>query len=82
MSELGKEDTTFQSKALPLIDVAGLLSPDKGDRRAVGKALKDACLNSGFFYVTGHGVSPKLRTSVFKSTQEFFSLSIEIYNID
>ena len=74
MSDLNIDAKSIQNKALPIIDVTGLLSPDTSDRRAIGDALRNACLDSGFFYVTGHGVSSELRTSVLKNTQEFFSL--------
>ena len=77
MPDPSLEAKSVHIKALPMIDVAGLLSPDKVAQQAVGKAFQDACLDTGFFYVTGHGVSSELRASVFKSTQDFFALPID-----
>lgn len=44
--------------ALPVIPVAGLSASDPARRRAVGAALRDACLARGFFYVADHGIPP------------------------
>lgn len=41
---------------LPTIDIAGLTPSDYTIRAQVGNSLKEACLEHGFFYCTGHGV--------------------------
>ncbi|KAG0565581.1 hypothetical protein M758_8G196100 [Ceratodon purpureus] len=43
--------------------------------RAVVRQLDLACRHMGFFYVTGHGVSPALSQAVLDVGHEFFSLS-------
>lgn len=44
---------------VPLIDLGPAISGDPAARVAVGTALDDACRNSGFFLVTGHGIDPR-----------------------
>ncbi|CAI9100434.1 OLC1v1037543C1 [Oldenlandia corymbosa var. corymbosa] len=39
--------------------------------------LKQACLDSGFFYVINHGISPEFMDEVFAQSKKFFSLSLE-----
>lgn len=63
--------------ALPLIDMSGLRSPDPADRAAVGGALRAACRDKGFFYVTGHDVSAEMRAAVLAEIQSFFSLPLQ-----
>jgi isopenicillin N synthase-like dioxygenase len=60
--------------ALPVIDISGLSSPDQKTRQAVGEEIRAACLDLGFMYIVGHGVSADTRDTVFKETAAFFSL--------
>ena len=78
MSALALEAKLFSENPLPIVNVSGLRSPVIADRKDVGEELKDACLNYGFFYLTGHGVSSKLRVSVFERVQEFFALPTSV----
>lgn len=57
---------------LPIIDISDLASPDPRIRQQVGKALRTACLDSGFFYCTGHGVPRELMQHVMRQTKDFF----------
>lgn len=63
--------------ALPVIDVSGLRSPDPVDRIAVGEEIRAACLDLGFMYIVGHGVSPELRAAVLDQAAAFFALPEE-----
>jgi len=62
---------------LPIIDISGLSSADMADRKAVGAALRAACLDKGFFYIKNHGVSEDLISDVFSEAAAFFALSPE-----
>ena len=73
MSDPSLEAKSVQIKSLPMIDIAGLLSPKTGDRQVIGNALHDACLDTGFFYITGHGVSSNLQNSLI-NLQNIYSL--------
>jgi len=62
---------------LPIIDISGLSSADMADRKAVGAALRAACLDKGFFYIKNHGVSEDLISDVFSEAAAFFALPPE-----
>lgn len=62
---------------LPIIDISGLSSANIADRKAVGAALRAACLDKGFFYIKNHGVSEALVSDVFSEAAAFFALPSE-----
>ena len=62
---------------LPVIDVSGLHDPDPAARARVAARLRSACLDTGFFYVTGHGVDPALVRAAFDRAREFFALPLD-----
>jgi isopenicillin N synthase-like dioxygenase len=71
-------DAARVSKAsLPLIAIDALSSSAVADRRRVGAALRDACLDKGFFYVSNHGIPIGLIEAVFEEAKRFFDLSAE-----
>nr|GEV72607.1 2-oxoglutarate-Fe(II) type oxidoreductase-like isoform X1 [Tanacetum cinerariifolium] len=39
--------------------------------------LKQACMDSGFFYVTNHGISPEFMEHVFTQSKKFFDLPLD-----
>ena len=58
--------------SLPIIDIADLTADNILKRQQVGKTLRTACLDSGFLYCTGHGVSDTLMRQVMQQMQLFF----------
>ena len=71
-------DATRVSEAnLPVIAVQGLSSAKLADRQRVAAALRDACLDKGFFYVSNHGIPAGLIEAVFAEARRFFDLSGE-----
>jgi isopenicillin N synthase-like dioxygenase len=62
---------------IPEIDVAPMAGTDLDARRAVAAELRQACLEVGFFYVTGHSVDPTVVEAAFTSTERFFALPAE-----
>ncbi|WP_313285938.1 2-oxoglutarate and iron-dependent oxygenase domain-containing protein, partial [Stutzerimonas kunmingensis] len=56
----------LEAAALPLIDIAGLFSPDLAERTAVAERIGAACREVGFFCVANHGVDPALQQAVFE----------------
>src|SRR3984957_10213584 len=58
---------------IPVVDVAPLLKHDPHGERAVAKQIGDACRGIGFFYITGHGVTPNELGAVFGKAAEFFT---------
>lgn len=66
--------TSVPTETLPVIDVSGLRSPRHEDRLAVGRQLRAACLDKGFFYVAKHGVPAELTRDIFRHGAQFFAL--------
>jgi isopenicillin N synthase-like dioxygenase len=64
------------TSGVPLIDVAPLVD-DAGDQKAVAAAMRRACMENGFFYVTGHGVEGELIRRLEAVSRTFFALGIE-----
>jgi len=71
------EAARVSAASLPIIDISGLSSNKAADRRAVGRELRAACTDKGFFYIKNHGVSESLIGDVFAEAAAFFSLSAE-----
>ncbi|MEU0567587.1 2-oxoglutarate and iron-dependent oxygenase domain-containing protein [Nonomuraea sp. NPDC005983] len=64
---------------LPVIDIAPLLT--RGDAaHATADEIGAACRDSGFFYVTGHGVPPELPARLDAASRTFFALPAEVKN--
>jgi len=62
------------SEHIPIIDVSPLFgSVNPEGERTVARAIGGACRGIGFFYVTGHGVSPDVVSRVFKTAATFFA---------
>jgi polar amino acid transport system ATP-binding protein len=61
---------------LPVID----LSMSDSDRDSVAEQIDQAASEYGFFYVTGHGVSPRIVDSILALSRVFFQLDPEIKN--
>lgn len=66
-------------RELPVIDVGPLLHPDgtRAGREAVAAAIRDACINSGFFYITNYGVTDAQMRTVADMAIRFFHLPAE-----
>lgn len=64
-------------QALPVINVAGLSSPDIATRRQVAARLGDAARQSGFLYCTGHGIDRDLRERLIGAAKRFFARPVE-----
>jgi isopenicillin N synthase-like dioxygenase len=57
---------------VPVIDVAPLVG-GAGDRFRVAAEIARACRGSGFFYIVGHGVDPRLQRRLEESSRRFFA---------
>jgi isopenicillin N synthase-like dioxygenase len=60
---------------LPVIDMASLFDASRTAERArVARDIERACRDSGFFYVTGHGVSDAVLGRLERESRRFFAL--------
>ncbi|KAH9850158.1 Clavaminate synthase-like protein [Lenzites betulinus] len=62
---------------IPIIDLKDIDSADAATRRALGVAVRDACINVGFLYVKNHGISGDIIDNALDASKDFFSLPLE-----
>jgi isopenicillin N synthase-like dioxygenase len=60
--------------SIPVIDIADSYSPDIAKRRAVAWDIHKACRDTGFFYISGHGVPDDLIADQLEFARRFFDL--------
>lgn len=56
------------AKSIPVVDLSG------DDTKAAASAIHRACRDTGFFYVSHHGVAPRLIDAQFAWAKQFFDL--------
>jgi isopenicillin N synthase-like dioxygenase len=61
---------------VPVIDIKDLISDNTG-KGQVASAIRSACIEHGFFYISGHGVDVQLQRDLEDMSQRFFSLPLE-----
>lgn len=68
--------------SLPIIDISAFLDPASPAeaRQTVANAVNRACVEYGFFYLTGHGVPISKLDRIISLARDFFALSVEEKN--
>lgn len=78
MSEITKEEVlkalTVDDATLPVINLTGLFSGDADKKAKVASELGAAARTSGFFYITGHGVSQDQMDAAFAASKQFHEM--------
>ncbi|KAL1305747.1 hypothetical protein AAFC00_007328 [Neodothiora populina] len=67
-----KHDGPTQPFNVPVIDISRSFSGSLAEKRAIADQIRDACMNSGFFQITGHGVPETARRAVLTQADRFF----------
>ncbi|KAL6706272.1 hypothetical protein ACN47E_005562 [Coniothyrium glycines] len=62
------EDKDFE---IPIIDLSPSFSSRLEERQTVADQIRRACTTSGFFYITGHGVSSSAREGILSQAERF-----------
>ena len=62
---------------LPLIDMTGVHQGDAASIQRVGAAIREACSESGFFYITNHGVPQAVIDRAMAAAKKFFAYPVE-----
>lgn len=62
--------------AMPVIDLTALGGSDAAASKAVATRIREACMASGFFYVTGHGIGEAELARLFAESKRFFDLPV------
>ena len=61
-----------RGQEIPVIDVGGLLADGSGAAaEAIAGEVRAACLGTGFFYISSHGISEDLVAEVFAANRSF-----------
>jgi isopenicillin N synthase-like dioxygenase len=63
--------------SIPVLDVSQSFSGDSEARRRLAREIHRACRETGFFYVSGHGVPADLISNQFSWTRRFFDLPLD-----
>lgn len=66
------------SSRLPLIDMTGVRQGDPASIQRVGAAIRQACSETGFFYITHHGVPQAVIDRAMAAAQTFFANPPEV----
>jgi len=65
----------FDFDRIPVIDIGATLGGDPDALRETAQAIREACINVGFFYVRNHGVPEWMTGAALTRTEQFFALS-------
>jgi len=63
---------------LPLIDMTGVREGDQASIRRVGEAIRQACSETGFFYIVNHGVPQAVIDRAMAAARAFFAHPAEV----
>jgi isopenicillin N synthase-like dioxygenase len=63
---------------LEIVDVGGLSGGNPEAIRWVGAQIGRACRDTGFFYVSDHGITEGLTSGIFKTARSFFAAPLPI----
>lgn len=57
---------------IPIIDISGIFSTHITDRQSVARQIHDAATNTGFFYISGHGIPSDVTDNAYAACLDFF----------
>lgn len=66
------------SSSLPLIDMTGVRQRDPDAIQRAGAAIRQACVDIGFFYIVNHGVPQSVIDRAMASAREFFAYPADV----
>src|SRR6185503_10485498 len=62
---------------IPVVDLSGTFSDEEEPLKAVAWEIHKACRDTGFFYISNHGIREALIEAQFASAKRFFDLPLE-----
>lgn len=65
---------TADFDSIPVIDIASLYGADLVAMRTTAEAIREAAVREGFFYVSGHNLTPEQMDAVHVAAKYFFAL--------
>ncbi|HUE88275.1 MAG TPA: 2-oxoglutarate and iron-dependent oxygenase domain-containing protein, partial [Vicinamibacterales bacterium] len=61
---------------IPVIDISALIAGSEGQQKTAAE-IGQACRESGFFYIVGHGVDLALQARLVRLSREFFAQDLD-----
>jgi isopenicillin N synthase-like dioxygenase len=78
MESISEQQVPATGFSIPSVDISEYLKSPNSDRsKDIVKQIRHACITSGFFQITGHGIDRDLQDQVFNCAQKFFDLPID-----
>jgi isopenicillin N synthase-like dioxygenase len=62
-----------KAESVPIIDLQGTFEENEAARVAAAQKIRAACRDTGFFYVTNHGVDQSVIDTAFAQSKRFFA---------
>ncbi|MEH6404075.1 MAG: 2-oxoglutarate and iron-dependent oxygenase domain-containing protein [Sneathiella sp.] len=62
------------SNYIPIVDVSAFKNGSLDQKKKIAKEIRKTAENSGFFYISGHGIAPSLIEQAFATSKRFFAL--------
>jgi isopenicillin N synthase-like dioxygenase len=66
----------MSTSVVPVIDISPFLHGTREHRGRVAEQVAEACTDTGFLVISGHGVDPSLVADMFDKTRRFFELPL------
>lgn len=63
---------------IPIIDIGAMQGDDPVAKMAAAKAVRDAAINVGFFYIRNHGIPEAVIEAAHRSAERFYDLPGEV----
>ncbi|KAH8598262.1 oxidoreductase-like protein [Bisporella sp. PMI_857] len=76
-SRIANKSSTPSFRSIPIIDLAPSFSSSLTTRKEVARKIYDACITSGFFYITNHGLESVCSSTLTLAKRFFDELSPE-----
>ena len=67
---------SLNGNAMPVIDITALDGSDEAAQKRTAAEIRRACMASGFFYITGHGIAEAELDQLFAASKQFFALPL------
>ncbi|WRT64294.1 uncharacterized protein IL334_001225 [Kwoniella shivajii] len=74
LTKLSDQFVQSDFSSIPIINLKDAQSPSREKRQDLADQIRDACLNTGFFYITNHGVPLDVVNRTFAQSHAFFDL--------
>ena len=59
---------------IPIVDISTFKEGSLEQKTSIAKEIRETAENSGFFYISGHGIPKELTAQAFATSKRFFSL--------